>query len=197
MNPFANGMAETPIENIPVMLELEYLAHSALIGAVLMLLLVWTSQTSKKDGKSSSKDTKAMSSSEVLLNASNVLFLSFGMTGVMLLVNNNLARAFAIGAAIALVRFRVKFDSKSVGMSLFYALLTGMACGVGEVSTAYAIVGFYGVLQFCVVNAAKSIDAREKKSVIAEVPNQPIIVVEQKQLTEQKHAPSQPAMLDV
>jgi hypothetical protein len=192
MNPFANHMAEAPIQNIPVSQELEFLAHSALIGAVLMLLLVWTSQNSKKDGK-------AMSSSEVLLNASNVLFLSFGMTGVMLLVNNNLARAFAIGAAIALVRFRVKFDSKSVGMSLFYALLTGMACGVGEVSTAYSIVAFYGVLQFCVVNAAKALDSREKnsadkaqkKSVIAEVPNHPIIVVDQ------KHAPAQPSMMDV
>jgi hypothetical protein len=178
-------LAESQIQNIPVPQELEYLGHSALIGGLLMLLLVWTAQVSKKDS------SKPMGSAEILLNASNVLFLSFGMTGVMLLVNNNLARAFAIGAAIALVRFRVKFDSKSVGMSLFYALLTGMACGVGEVTTAYAIVTFYGVLQFCVVNAAKAIDAREKKAVIASVPNQPIIVVEQ------HHSPNKPALLDV
>ncbi len=184
MNPFVNAMSDAPMQNISVPQELEYLGHSALIGAVLMLILVWTSQNSKKE------NGKAMSSAEILLNASNVLFLSFGMTGVMLLVNNNLARAFAIGAAIALVRFRVKFDSKSVGMSLFYALLTGMACGVGEVATAYAILTFFGVMQFCVVNAAKALDARENKSVIASVPTQPIIVVEQKYAVEQNSSPS-------
>ena len=71
----------------------------------------------------------------MVLGSANVLFLCFGMTGIMILVNNNLARAFAIGAAIAVIRFRIKFDGKGLGSSLFFGVLVGMACGVGQVLT--------------------------------------------------------------
>ena len=45
----------------------------------------------------------------------------------------------AIGAAMALIRFRIKVDTKTVNMGLFYRLLTGMAVGIDQVPIAYAI----------------------------------------------------------
>jgi hypothetical protein len=93
----------------------------------------------------------------MLYDSSNVLYLCVGMTSVMLLVNNNLARAFAIGAAIALVRFRIKVDSKNFGMCLFFGVVVGMACGVDQVPLAYALVGVFGMMQGLILILAKII----------------------------------------
>ena len=83
---------------------------------------------------------------EIFLGAANLLFLCVGLTGVMLLVNNSLARAFAIAAALALTRFRIKLDQKSVNASLLFAILVGMACGLGQERLAYMTTGIYIVL---------------------------------------------------
>ncbi len=79
----------------------------------------------------------------MFLGASNLLFLCVGLTGLMLLVNDNLARAFAIAAAIALVRFRVKLDQKSINASLLFAILAGMACGLDAIELAWTSTGIY------------------------------------------------------
>lgn len=89
---------------------------------------------------------KSTSNLEIFLGASNLLFLCVGLTGIMLLVNNNLARAFAIAAALALTRFRIKLDQKSVNASLLFAILIGMACGLGEERLAWMATGIYIVL---------------------------------------------------
>lgn len=91
-----------------------------------------------KSGKSGKDDTLQM-----FLGASNLLFLCVGLTGLMLLVNDNLARAFAIAAAIALVRFRVKLDQKSINASLLFAILAGMACGLDAIELAWTSTGIY------------------------------------------------------
>ena len=89
-----------------------------------------------------------------ILNASNVLYMCLGMTGIMVLVSDSIARAFAIGAAIAIVRFRIKVDSKSFGMCLFYGVLAGMACGVDHVPLAYAMAIIFSLLQVCIFSLA-------------------------------------------
>ncbi len=89
---------------------------------------------------------KSTSNLEIFLGAANLLFLCVGLTGIMLLVNNNLARAFAIAAALALTRFRIKLDQKSVNASLLFAILIGMACGLGEERLAWMATGIYIVL---------------------------------------------------
>lgn len=91
-----------------------------------------------KPGKSGKDDTL-----QIFLGASNLLFLCVGLTGLMLLVNDNLARAFAIAAAIALVRFRVKLDQKSINASLLFAILAGMACGLDAIELAWTSTGIY------------------------------------------------------
>ncbi len=54
--------------------------------------------------------------------------------------------AFAIVAALALMRFRVKLDSKSLSASVLFGVLAGMACGLQEVALAWIMTGFYVVL---------------------------------------------------
>jgi len=154
-------------EAVPAELALQYLALSIALGIVLMIIAVWSS---KKIGqklaishtlaapdnsllKETGKFEKSLRTSyvELVMSSSNVLFLCFGMTGIMILVNNNLARAFAIGAAIAVIRFRVKFDDKGLGSTLFFGVLVGMACGVGQVQTALVITTTYGILQAIII----------------------------------------------
>jgi hypothetical protein len=134
------------------------MGHAALLGAALMLMTVWATYQTVAPAASSAADSKdegEETPADLILASANVLFLCFGMTAVMLLVNNNLARAFAIGAAIALVRFRIKVNSKALSMGLFYGVLTGMACGVGQVYIGYTIVVFFALLQLVVLGLVK------------------------------------------
>ena len=93
--------------------------------------------------KVSSKGKKTSNNLEIFLGSSNLLFLCVGLTGVMLLVNNSLARAFAIAAALSLTRFRIKLDQKSINASLLFAILAGMACGLAQVRLAWMATGIY------------------------------------------------------
>lgn len=131
----------------------KFLAHSAFLGVALMVTTVWANRRITAKAPAPGKEPATFG--DLILSSANVLFLCFGMTGVMLLVNNNLARAFAIGAAIALVRFRIKVDSKTLSMALFYGVLTGMACGVNQVVIAYPIAIFFGIFQLFIVNVAR------------------------------------------
>jgi hypothetical protein len=88
---------------------------------------------------------------QMIMGCANILFLCVGMTGVMILVNNNLARAFAIGAALALVRFRVSLEDKSMGANLLFGIIAGISCGLNEMPVAYILTGAYTFLQFVVL----------------------------------------------
>jgi hypothetical protein len=168
MNPAGVGgmasqmMMTSQSEVVSVMTSVEALANSAALGMVLLCLTVWASNSSSNDrlGPGESR----LSPADIIINSSNVLFICFGMTGMLLLVNNNIARAFAIAAAIALVRFKIKVDSKIMSMSLFYAVLTGMACGVGYSFIGYILVAFFGILQFIVISAVRAANAKAIKA---------------------------------
>jgi hypothetical protein len=84
---------------------------------------------------------------KLFLGASNILFMCVGLTGVMLLVGNNIARAFAIGAALALSRFRVKISKKSTGTHLMFGIIAGIACGLDQLAIAWVCSVIYVVLQ--------------------------------------------------
>ena len=101
--------------------------------------------------KVSSKGKKTSNNLEIFLGSSNLLFLCVGLTGVMLLVNNSLARAFAIAAALSLTRFRIKLDQKSINASLLFAILAGMACGLAQVRLAWMATGIYLALLIAIL----------------------------------------------
>ncbi len=106
------------------------LAHAVVLGLLLMALTWFV------DRRTAVVRTPGP---EAVMSAASVPFVCVGMAGVMILVGDSLARALAIGAAIALLRFRVKMQGKFLGVALFYAALTGMACGVAKVEIAWAL----------------------------------------------------------
>ncbi len=143
--------------------------HALLIGSLLMALTWWVT---KKIGNGSLAKDRLTSESEIIITASNVLFLCVGMTAVMILVNDNLARAFAIGAAIALVRFRIKVAGKFPGMALFYGVLTGMACGVNRADLAWGVTIIFGVILCGVVTVREMALSKIRRDQTPEAPTQ-------------------------
>lgn len=124
----------------------ELLGHSLAIGAILMALAVWTMLVMRVRPKGMENSSLPEMLQHALVQASNVLFLCLGVTAVMILVNNDLARAFAIGAAIALVRFRVKMN-EGVSAPMLFAAVIGMACGVNEPRIAWGVGGIFILVQ--------------------------------------------------
>lgn len=151
------------------------MGHSALLGAGLMLITVLATHhtvTAPAASTAVVPGEEPDSPAELVLSSANVMFICFGMTAVMQLVNNNLARAFTIGAAIALIRFKIKMNSKAVNMGLFYGAVVGMACGVDQVVLGYAAVGFFAVLQFMVITTAKVVDRATRSATAQTQPPQ-------------------------
>ncbi len=151
------------------------MGHSALLGAVLMLITVWASYQAVAPAASTAviPGEEPESPAELVLSSANVMFICFGMTAVMQLVNNNLARAFTIGAAIALIRFKIKMNSKAINMGLFYGAVVGMACGVDAAVLGYVAVGFFGLLQVFTLLLSKAVDkATRSATARAQAPQQ-------------------------
>lgn len=123
---------------------LTHLGHSVGIGVLLMAVTLLTSWPIAKE------DTEEKANlSDLTLESGNLIFLCAGITGVMVLVNNDIARAFAIGAAIALVRFRVRME-KATASGYFFALIAGMACGVDSLDIGWALATVYSILKITV-----------------------------------------------
>lgn len=116
------------------------------IGAGLLLTIVTVIATQWVADRTIPKPGEPpMTVADSLLACANVFFLCVGMSAIMILVSNSLARAFAIGAAIALVRFRIKLNRQALGAALLFGVITGMACGVNQTQTAWLIATIYSV----------------------------------------------------
>ena len=61
------------------------------------------------------------------------------MASVILLVGSNVARAFSMAGAFALVRFRSAPGSAKDISVVFFAMATGLACGLGFVTFAWVL----------------------------------------------------------
>lgn len=64
-----------------------------------------------------------------------LVVLSMAVTGVMIVIGNELARAFSLAGVVAAVRFRNTLDDAKDTVYIFVAIAIGMACG----ARAYAI----------------------------------------------------------
>jgi hypothetical protein len=149
-----NTRVEMPLSRI-----LELLAHATGVGIYLMGLTAWVDRKTGSDLSDPDWDP--------VLGPASTLFLSIGMCAVMILVSDSLARAFAIGAAIALVRFRVNMVGRFVGISLLYGVLTGMACGLGRADIAWILAILFGTLIAGVVAIRSRIRKRELRGLEA------------------------------
>ncbi len=128
--------------------------NSIVIGFILTwvtYLVVCQAEDDDEDEPVTERDKQ-----KLFLGASNILFMCVGLTGVMLLVGNNLARAFAIGAALALSRFRVKINKKSAGTHLMFGIIAGIACGLDQLAIAWTCSVIYVVLQLSLYFAFRS-----------------------------------------
>ena len=94
----------------------------------------------------------------------NILYLCMGLSCVMILVNNNLARAFAIGAAIALVRFRIKLGKSSANSNILFSIVCGIACGLNELTLAWLSAGAYLLITLLVRIVTGSIQKKVVKN---------------------------------
>ncbi|MFN8370724.1 MAG: hypothetical protein U0T83_08905 [Bacteriovoracaceae bacterium] len=99
---------------------------------------------------------------QLIFGSANILYLTVGLTGIMLLVNNNLARAFAIGASLALVRFRVKLSQKAVDSNFLFGIIAGIACGLKEITLGWVITIVYILLQTSLYLIVKSAHKNEE-----------------------------------
>jgi len=121
------------------------LGQSVVLGVLLMQLTFWVTRRTASLRARERDD----SPTESFHGAISVLFFCFGMTGVMILVQDSIARAFAIGAAIALVRFRIRVGNV-LSSAFLFSVVIGMACGVGNLPVAWSLAALYSLVSIIV-----------------------------------------------
>ena len=123
---------------------IELTLHSLVLGVLLFLIILYTQY--KRIGQRENGLENAILLKGLVSLSSNLIFLCVGLTSVMILVNNNLARAFSIGAAIALIRFRTKLESNDQSHAILFAIIIGIACGLNELLLAWILFGIFSIL---------------------------------------------------
>lgn len=92
------------------------------------------------------------------------------VTVVIMLVGSNVARAFSMAGAFALVRFRsVPGDSKDI-TSVFFAMAIGLATGLGYVKFAAMITGTIGVVYLILMVSGYAVMKSAEKTLKITIP---------------------------
>jgi uncharacterized membrane protein YhiD involved in acid resistance len=76
----------------------------------------------------------------------SLIFLSLTVAGAMMIIGNNLARAFGLVGAVSIIRFRRAVKSHLDMSYVFLAIVVGMACGLGFLVVALIITVFVGCI---------------------------------------------------
>ncbi len=142
---FTNLFSNEATEVLEASLQFFRIAQSAAGGVILGLTTYLTHR--KLDRALPSADPEGPRETERLISGFNSFFLSVAMTATMIAISNSLARAFALGAAMGLVRFRIKLDRKTVGMHMLCAVIYGVACGVGQPLVGATLLSLFIVAQ--------------------------------------------------
>ena len=75
-----------------------------------------------------------------------IVFVPFIVSVVMMVIGNNLARAFALVGALSIIRFRTVIKDTKDTAYIFLGLAAGMAAGTSSYFLAIAGVGFFSVI---------------------------------------------------
>jgi len=75
-----------------------------------------------------------------------IVFVTFIVAVVMMVIGNNLARAFALVGALSIIRFRTVIKDTKDTAYIFLGLAAGMAAGTSSYFLAIAGVGFFSVI---------------------------------------------------
>lgn len=76
----------------------------------------------------------------------SIVFLSIITTIVIMIIGNNLARAFGLVGALSIIRFRTAIKDTIDIVYIFLSLAIGMACGVGYHKLAFAATVIIGLI---------------------------------------------------
>jgi hypothetical protein len=89
---------------------------------------------------------------------------------VIMIVGSDIARAISLGGVFALVRFRsVPGDSKDI-TNVFFAMVVGLACGMGYVPLAIVVTVVVGIVYFVLNFAQYGVKKSETKQLRITVP---------------------------
>ena len=75
-----------------------------------------------------------------------LVFVTIVVSAVMMIIGNNLARAFALVGALSLIRFRTVVKDTKDTAYVFLALAGGMAAGTSSYFLAIVTTGFFSVI---------------------------------------------------
>jgi len=74
------------------------------------------------------------------------MLLCLGGALIWVIVGNNLARAFGLGGALSLIRFRTPVRNPKDTTVVFFSIIIGMAVGLGQYATAMIGTGVFGLM---------------------------------------------------
>lgn len=154
-----NDSAVTPLTTLEILV---VMGHATLLGFILTFTTYFIGTYLERAILKTRPSGKNLL--EDVISATNLLFMTVGLCGVMLLISNNLLRALAVMASIAIVRFRVRLDYKTLGSAMLFAVLAGMACGAQELAIAYVTVGVFVLLATILSLSTKVISLQLGKS---------------------------------
>lgn len=97
----------------------------------------------------------------------SMIFLSMITAMVMLVIDNNLARAFGLVGAMSIIRFRTPLKDPQDIVFVFLALAIGMASGVG--AYAIAIIGTVGISMAVILTTKSNFAVIHKQSFILQL----------------------------
>jgi uncharacterized membrane protein YhiD involved in acid resistance len=75
-----------------------------------------------------------------------IVFVTFIVSVVMMVIGNNIARAFSLVGALSIIRFRTVIKDTKDTAYIFLGLAAGMAAGTSSYFLAIAGVGFFSVI---------------------------------------------------
>ena len=102
--------------------------------------------------------------------AITLVILPAVVTIVIMLVGSNIARAFSLAGAFALVRFRsVPGDSKDIA-SVFFAMAIGLSTGMGYLGFAFSATAIIGLIYLVLMRSGYAVRKRVEKELKITIP---------------------------
>ncbi len=106
---------------------------------------------------------------ELVQSSAHVLFMCIAICCLIIVVDNNLARAFTLGAAIALIRFKTKLGEKTSSTALLFGILCGMSAGIAMSDIGWLLAILYGIVQFALVTGVALFERHQARRLRASV----------------------------
>ncbi len=87
-----------------------------------------------------------------------------------MLIGNNIANAISLGGVFALVRFRSAPGTSKDIVNVYFAMATGLACGLGFVKYALFFGVAIGVIYFILIRTGYAVKRTEEKQLRITIP---------------------------